>query len=251
MESTQDLVVSNKASDPGNLRMVALTPSDVTAEQGKLITWCQQKMASLSSDKKELEESLAIAVKNRWRQTTLKKHIALHEKRIVYYDKIRAASEAGYLIVPNFDVEVMAVRTKRLNPKWACESYQGSDKVGLARPDILPVGQGAYVDDKNIVEHREFTNKNDKGVTTTHRYTPIGFNDPDFPVLAVKPILLEATALAMSKKIFDRIGVVTGKKTDPVVVGQIIDPRGGLTQWHQPRRVVTFFIAWWLDTDML
>jgi hypothetical protein len=64
-------------------------------------------------------------------------------------------------------------------------------------------------------------------------------------------VVMEATALAMSKRIFDRIGVVTGKKEDPVVVGQIIDPRSKSVWHHQPDRMVTFFIAWWLDTRTL
>ncbi len=241
-----------EAPEPPNLRMVALTPGDVGKAQADLAAWCDKKIASLRAESDELDEALKIALKNRWRRSTYEKCLNLTAKWIMYYEKIKAASLEGHLIVPNFDVEVMAVRVSRVKPRFLIEGHQG-DRVNLVRPELLPVGEGRYVDDVNVVEHRTHTVPDGKGGTREiHRYSPVEFDDEvDFPVIGVKPIILEATALAMSKKIFDRIGVVTGKKTDPVVVGQIIDPRGSITRWHQPTKFVSFFIAWWLDTDML
>jgi hypothetical protein len=73
-----------------------------------------------------------------------------------------------------------------------------------------------------------------------------------FPVQAVKPIVLDATQRALAMKIFDSIGVVQNggaggfvqRRGDPIVVGRLIDPRGN-------GRMVTFFVAWWLNTKDL
>ena len=84
-----------------------------------------------------------------------------------------------------------------------------------------------------------------------HAYEAVDYDDPDFPVVLVKPVVLDATRRAMALRIFDRIGVVTGRKQDPIVVGEIIDPRTNLRWSHRSQRRVTFFIAWWLNPDDL
>ena len=51
----------------------------------------------------------------------------------------------------------------------------------------------------------------------------------------------------MGLKLFGGIGLVTGLGgRDPIVVGQFMGPKSGYSQ-----RVVTFFIAWWLDPETL
>jgi hypothetical protein len=72
-----------------------------------------------------------------------------------------------------------------------------------------------------------------------------GYDEPDFPFALVKPAVLDATQRAMALKVFDTIGVVQNDSgRDPIMVGQLLDPRGN-------GRLVTFFIAWWLDTSTL
>jgi hypothetical protein len=72
------------------------------------------------------------------------------------------------------------------------------------------------------------------------------YDEVDFPMRAMKPVILQAAARAMALKIFDQIGTVENSRAvgDPILVGQLLDPRGN-------RRRTTFFIAWWVDTEML
>ena len=69
---------------------------------------------------------------------------------------------------------------------------------------------------------------------------------------------MQATSDALHRFLFDQVGIATGgdyatvqsqrrRRSDPMVVGQIIDPRSTKYQ----RRVVSFFIAWWLNTEDL
>ena len=48
------------------------------------------------------------------------------------------------------------------------------------------------------------------------------------------------------------VRVVTGKREDPIVVGQILKPNVTKDdqRWRRPDRV-SFFIAWWLDPESL
>jgi hypothetical protein len=67
----------------------------------------------------------------------------------------------------------------------------------------------------------------------------------DFPLQGVMPEVLRATSRAMALKLFDQLGVVLNNGgRDPIVVGQLLDPKGN-------SRLVTFFVAWWLNTDTL
>lgn len=51
----------------------------------------------------------------------------------------------------------------------------------------------------------------------------------------------------MALRVFDQLGVIQHeRKRDPIIVGQIVDPRD-----KYRNRVVSFFVAWWLNTETL
>ena len=154
---------------------------------------------------------------------------------MIYYAKIKAAVEAGYLIVPNFDIDVFAVRTQRRTPP---------DTVGAltAQPDLSPHGQGAYVDDRCFTDSFVETVKNSytgKDEDKTREFSTAYDYTPDIPLRGVKPIILDATQRAMALKIFDQIGVVKARKQDPIIVGQIVQPGGNGRSW---KKTVSFFV---------
>lgn len=61
----------------------------------------------------------------------------------------------------------------------------------------------------------------------------------------VKPQIIEATGRALSKKIFDWLGVAPSyRAVDPMVIGCI-------KHWKKHQGPLHFFVAWWLDTDTL
>lgn len=251
------------ADVPEHRVLVALAPEDVPQQQHELIDWCTRKVHALQAEADEFEESARVAMDHNWQYKRMLAAATRAHKAALYYTKIKAAVEAGYLIVPNFDIEVMAVRVKRQHvrgrPRHESSSYgaPGEPRMPEVRPDLLPVGEGRYVDEasKNRLI-RWTTPKPGSADPKEHVHhlsiTPSEFDEVDFPIVAIKPAIMNATARAMSLKIFDRIGVVTGRREDPLVVGQLIDPRkgqGGL--WGRPGKVVSFFIAWWLDTRSL
>lgn len=233
---------------PEHKMLVALSPQEVPAAQQQLKAWCEQKIASLVEQAKELCESIAIAEKQRWQRSTLKKHLKLNEDEQTYYRKILAAVEEGYLIVPNFDVEIMAVRVSEgavppeSRARWRPTGLQRAD------PELLPVGEGEYVNPAPVAVRRSVPEPNEQNPKNRESYyfNTDEFRDMQFPVVGVKPIILDATALALSRKVFDSIGVVTGRKQDPVVIGTIYNPRD---RYRNKR--VSFFIAWWFSTDSL
>lgn len=229
--------------------MVALTPQDVPGAQVDIADWCKSKVLELSQDLKDARQNLRQAKKMKWKHLPWDRVVRRTVQRMVYYTKIRAAVKAGYLIVPNFDVEVMAVRVNRDEPPARTATYRSSSDVSEAKAELLPPGVGHYVDGIQFVRDDSYQTPDPAKpgqMKTISRYVATGYDAPDFPVLMIKPIVMEATARAMALQLFDRIGVVTGRKKDPVVVGELLDP----TDRYRQKRV-SFFIAWWLDTRSL
>ena len=232
-------------------QLVALSPTEVPAVQTQLADWCRGRIVGLGRELREQRQNLRIAKASKWKHSGWVNQINRTKHQMLYYAKIRAAVQAGYLIIPNFDIDVMAVRVQRSYPDRKSETYD-SYKINHAAPQLLPPGVGRYVGDKHQVEHdeREVLDSQNRKVTK-HRYTVIDYEETlDFPVKMIKPQILDATQLALSRKIFDRIGIVKGtKRSDPIVIGQVIDPRDPDRVLHP--KVISFFIAWWLDPETL
>lgn len=261
IEVKKELVVANEANPaeasepPLEMVVVAHNPQEMKVAQQKLVEWSSGKVASLKKDKEELEENLAIAKKNKWRTNTLIRHVGLAQKNLEYYEKIHAALEAGYVIVPNFPVDVFAIRTTRKNPK---ENFRSTKSAWGGPPSISdqasnrpPVGEGRYVNSQavektstNVVEHKP----NEKPVYQMARWAE-KFGEVDFPFSLAKPRILESTAKAMAHRIFDDLGILPARQRaaggDPMVIGRIIHKRG------YNETIVSFMVAWFIDTKDL
>lgn len=233
-----------------DMELIALAPADLLAAQTDLVNWCQAKTTALHDEVAELRENVRIAKASKWRVTGLQNALKRAERRVTYYDKIKAAVEAGYLIVPNFPVDVFAVRVSRERPRQTI--YNSRWARHEASPDALPAGEGRYVNAQTVQRDESYTDKGSNGATTeVVRLIDDAYADVAFPVQAVKPVVMDATQRAMALRIFDQIGIVhnqggiaAARRGDPIIVGQLQDPRGN-------GRGVTFFIAWWLDTRQL
>ena len=119
-----------------------------------------------------------------------------------------------------------AVRVKRARPT----RNESTTKVRPARalPDLLPAGEGRYVDDTHT-DSETYPDTDYKGNPTEKvRYFATAFDeDVDFPLQGVMPEVLRATSRAMALRLFDQLGVVQNDGgRDPIVVGQLLDPRG-------------------------
>jgi len=227
---------------PDDLALVALSPADLAPTQAALGGWCVEKVAALQREQTDLEEHLLIATANGWKLAGLNSALNRVARRITYYEKIKVAVEAGYLVVPNFPVTTLAVRVQREKPPHETRDYKYSH-FG-AKAQLLPAGEGRYVDDTLIHRDESFTVEKDGKKEHKTLLVSDSYDEPDFPFTLVKPAVLDATQRAMALKVFDEIGSVTHRSGDPIMVGRILDPRG-------TGRCITFFIAWWLNTAVL
>lgn len=232
-------------TEGGNITVIARYPYQMEKCQKSLIEWCAQKIAQTQAEADDLLENLEIAKKNGWGTAAFVRHSRKAIQRVQFYDKIKLALEAGHCIVPNFPVDIIAIRTKKHKPEEQEDKDRWDRKEQSA--DVLPSGEGEYKSPLPVIFQRALPTGKD-GAAETY-YFAKEFQDCDFPFTVAKPEILSATALAMMDKVFDEIGVLPGskkRKADPIIVGRIIDPRS-----TYDKRFVTFLIAWFVDTSVL
>lgn len=228
-------------ADDLDVNVVALSPAEMVPAQHSLIAWCDRKMQALRDELDELDLHQKLAVENGWKTSVVEANLNRTARRVTYYQKMQDALKAGYLLVPNMPVDVLAVRVKRAHQPVKTDGWQS--QVTTATPQAsLPSGAGRYVDDTTFARSFEEPVEKDGKITFRKMYRTGDYDAVDFPVRLTKPVVLTAAARAMALRIFDQIGrVQNGGGRDPILVGQLLDPRGN-------RRMATFFIAWWVDT---
>ena len=237
--------------DSDDLTVLALTPAQMRPAQEGLIAWAQEKLRALNAEADEQDRAMEDAARFPFsnQRAQWARELNKTTKTIAYYDKIRQALEAGYIIVPDFPVDVFAVRTKTETPTGSyTASYPRREGTAFTQQaKALPPGEGRYVSDDVRGEGEEVKTKDAQGrEVTKYRYTASEFRDVAIPARLVRPEILDATHRALLLKVFDEVGLVGQPRQDPIIVGKIIDPRDKYKQ-----RRVSFFIAWWLDTATL
>ncbi len=209
--------------------------------QRQLIAWCEKKIEVVRLETDELQAAAEHAKKMKWKSGTLESQYRKSVKLVEYYEKIKAALLAGYYIVPNFPIEIFAIRKKYgRRPKGHSTQYWGSHQQDAME---LPAGEGEYKNPVPIVERIASTTDN-----KAESY-PTDWDEMVFPITMSKAPIMEATSTAMGLKVFDQIGVMPAtrrKKEDPVIIGQIFHKSGAYTS-----KTVSFMIAWHLNTNML
>jgi hypothetical protein len=233
-----------------NVTLVAEHPADMQIAQSRLAEWFRQKISIIKQDADDAAENLGIATKAGWKATTFERQKRVTRKRMAFYEKCLAAVEAGYTIVPNFPVDVFAIRTAKRKPKSGISESRWETFQQEAQE--LPIGSGRYVEPLPTVRQRSVDYKDSKTglIESKKQYYPKDFDEEiEFPISIAKPRVMEATHRAMAGKFFDEIGCLPtrrAKKGDPIVTGAVIMRNGQYTT-HR----VTFLIAWWIDTRQL
>lgn len=233
--------------------VIARYPYQMESCQKRLVEWCKKKVDTVDAETADLSENLDIAVKHKWGTGGISRALDRSKRTGDYYRKILAALEAGHCIVPNFPVEMFAIRTKRKNPdpKQTKGLSWGDQKIQQSQ--ILPAGEGEYKDpNPEIYHHTLPTGGKDsagKDETAVYHFAKNFRPEIDFPFATAKPAILSAAARALADKVFDEIGVLPGRrpKGDPILIGRIRDPRGDKFN----RKAVSFLIAWFVDTREL
>lgn len=235
---------------PTDFTVIATTPAGMIEAQQSLIGWADKKIASVQLELNEASEQLAIAVQRKWKQDAWKRQVKKHQSRIEFYEKIKAALNAGYYIVPPFPIDVFAIRTSKNLPKQMDTTYRDNHDQ---EAQILAIGEGRYVDPKPVREsYIDEISDGKGGSKQITKYYATDFLEPDFPFKLARSEIRDATQAAMALGIFDRIGVLPRVRApDPLVCGQIIVPNQPRYYSGDSLKCVTFFVAWWLDTKTL
>lgn len=251
--------------------LVATDPVEMKAAQGDLKAWLEGRLSVLERDIIEANAALNEARKNGWATgaITSARNRAVDEE--TFYNKILCAVEAGYTMIPDFPIQVFAIREGE-RAREQSQTYIGvphASNTGMGRPvapDCAPAGVGDYRNPQPATwtstrENKLATpeNKQPRYYTTVIRYShpaaPISF-----PVKSTRSPVMRATARAMKEKTFDQIGVcmpttaVAGGRQvqraaragDPLIIGQIVGKRVGSRQ-----KIVSFIIAWHLNLNDL
>lgn len=233
--------------------VIARYPYQMERCQSRLVDWCKRKVATVDAETADLSENLDIAVKHKWGTGGISRALDRSKRTGDYYRKMLAVLEAGHCIVPNFPVEMFAVRTSRKSPDaMRTQGLRWNDQK-TQQSQILPAGVGDYKNPNPDIYNQTLPTGNKdstgKDETAVYHFANNFRDEIDFPFATAKPAILSAAARALADKVFDEIGVLPGRrpKGDPIVVGRIRDPRGDK---HNPK-FVSFLIAWFVDTREL
>lgn len=235
-----------------DMLLSAETPEEMSTCQSALILWCDTRIKELEHEYKEMDEAYKHAVAHKWKASPLKRQRDLIAKRVTFYTKMRGALQNGYIMVPNFPVQMFAIRTNEDAPLKMVSTSTWSGKPSLEQPaKALPAGEGSYENPFPEVWQRSYNHDDGKGnKTTKYESWAAGWKDLEFPLTMAKPKIMSAVDRAMALRLFDEFGILPGVrvvKGDPIIVGRIIDPRS--TKYS--KRVLTFIIAWHVDTRQL
>lgn len=223
--------------------LIALTPSGMMKAQKDCMAWVIEKLEKAKYELVLADQNFNALQRAKLRTATATAMIRKARTRMTFYEKIKAALEAGYYIIPPFDVQVFAIRTDRKSPPADTDTRCWTNDINARS---LPVGQGDYVDPRPIREQidTEIQKKDDGSTREVKIYENINWTEVDLPIRAVKLQIIEATGNALALKIFDALGIAPAfRSADPIIVGQIKRPGN--------KGMLTFFVAWWLDyTDL-
>ena len=226
-------------------QVVAYAPTELAAAQQTVRSWCAENIRRLLMQKRDAEENVQTALTGKFNSKPFRAQVRRCERRITFYKKIGKAIKLGYMIIPNFDLDLFAVRTAQRKPRkqittsrW--ESFQQEGQQ-------LPEGEGRYVSDIPIADGY-LTYEDSKGNEREKFWATEFADEISFPTSLIKPQIVKETRKAMGFKLFDQVGVARGRYTsarrDPIVGARIIDPT-------RVDKAVTFFISWWFDESDL
>lgn len=239
-EATETLALPGPNQD---IVVLARDPQEMAQAQQGLIDWFTAKLNAEKLQLAECEENLAIAKRMKTKTEGWRRQVSLAQKRVTFYTKGLTALEEGYCIIPDFPVQLIAVRTTKKRPPRKNHSG-GAWHVPDVESEQLPQGEGRYVSPAPEITTFEGPGR-EPGKTITFSQAT-SFDVVDFPFKQVKPQILRDLDRAMKSKLFDEIGVLPGRtrrNTDPVIVGRI---KRRVNRFSET--TLTFLVTWWIDS---
>lgn len=224
------------------MQLIAVSRPQLDAAHEQMAAWCQTMIDKMRADVTVESEVLERARQSKWAIEPHKRRLRQLERRREFYEKIHAAVLEGYVIVPNFPMDLFAIRTDATTPRHQSRAYHGW-RAFREPSRSLAAGEGEY---KNPdVGYTTDESKDEAGKAVVLSETVDEFDPIEFPFDLAKPQLMEAVEVATRQRIFDELGVGRNEQRgDPVILGRILNPRRG-------RSPITFFIGWQFDPSSL
>lgn len=229
------------------------TPEELTRAHQDLGVWADRKLAELDREARDLTESLNVASTGGLKTDAIDRALARTERRLTFYRKIKKALDAGYMVVPNFPMDMIAVRTSAKSARGGLRrnfGYAPSDHYPQPAQQRLEAGEGRYVAGTALVERfTQQERRKPEAAPETCYYVKPGDLDDDIevPMALAVPAVMSATSRALQEKIFDEIGIARDRTVggDPMILGRLLNPKH---KWATP---VTFFVAWFFDPSRI
>ena len=147
-EITVQSVEEKKDEITAQFHAVAVNGTEMVAAKAGIQAWLERKLQSIEDEIVSLQAVHDSAVKHKWKSSTFKGQLQREKQKQLYYGKLLAACNAGFVIVPNMDVDVFAIRVKRTNTR-AKPAFNKATGYAPSAPRIddeteerLPVGEG-------------------------------------------------------------------------------------------------------------
>lgn len=229
--------------------VLATTRSALVSAHAELAEHVARQRDATVAEHAEVQAACALATDRHWATSPIKRRLARLERHLTFLDKVAGAIRAGYSIVPNFDLDLLAVRIRQAG-RYGWHRVNDRPTVGAER---LPIGEGEYVSPEPEFEswREDRLDASGKKIGTNVIFRSTKDAPVAVPFVLLKRELADALHAAMTERLFDEIGVVndarTRKRADPVLVGRVLHPnvRPG------DRRGLCFFIGWWFDRRVL
>lgn len=241
------------------VHLVARNPVEMQNAQADLGVWLKNKIVESKIEIKEMGTAISEARDNNWATAALTRQRNKALGRFQWYFKLLTAVESGFTIIPEFPIEVFAIRVTRTDlraPGVSREGGWGWPTIRDERPDVADVGEGEYKNPVQLVRHNEYKEvKDGKEIISRYTHASKWQDEVAFPLRAARPAVMNATAQAMALKVFDQIGIclpvsnsggTSARAPDPLIIGQVLGKREG---WGQ--KCASFIIAWHVDLRTL
>lgn len=226
--------------------IIAVNPQQMQEAQSQTMEWVDAKLAAAQRERDNADTIFEQLAVRGMKQDAAKALLDKAAKRVMFYEKVKAALAAGYYIIPPFNIQLFAIRTDRVHPNKNRSDVARGGWNQEQSPRLLPVGAGRYVDpqpNRYAVGTEQRPAYNDPNKTRdVSIYENREFRDEiDLPVRALKPQIIEEVGRALELKIFDALGIAPAyRAADPIIAGQLIRP--------EDKGVLTFLVTWWLES---
>jgi len=222
--------------------LLASSRDELNAAHSDMLAWCDQKIAQMQQELKEANNLYDAAVQHKWKASPFKSQMARCVRIITFYNKVKQAVQAGFYIVPNFPMDVFAIRTTKAFPSGERSQHSSHTQSAMQ----LPAGLGDYVSPRPVLEREEEQYKDSDGKTKVRTLSwPKAWRDIQFPMVMAHSSIMTRVSDTLRLKLFDELGLCSDRRGDPMILGKIKCPK------HQYHPGITFFIAWHLDLRRL